>query len=66
MRDTLGCDGICGFVDPYGFVPECGCPVHDTPAFLALTAAEQCAALNASAAEQSALLRETGSVEHGS
>jgi len=19
----------CGYVEPYGFVPECGCPIHD-------------------------------------
>lgn len=23
------CDNGCGYVPPYGFVPECGCPVHD-------------------------------------
>ena len=21
--------GGCGYVEPYGFVPEAGCPVHD-------------------------------------
>ena len=24
-----GCKNGCGYVEPYGFVPECGCPVHD-------------------------------------
>lgn len=23
------CDYLCEWVEPYGFVPECGCPVHD-------------------------------------
>lgn len=23
------CGYACGYVEPYGFVPECGCPVHD-------------------------------------
>jgi len=23
------CDRACGWQDPYGFVPEAGCPVHD-------------------------------------
>ena len=23
------CDFACGWQMPYGFVPECGCPVHD-------------------------------------
>ena len=22
-------DYYCEFAEPYGFVPECGCPVHD-------------------------------------
>jgi len=27
----LPCDFIgCGIADPFGFVPECGCPIHDT------------------------------------
>ena len=21
----------CGYELPYGFVPECGCPIHDAP-----------------------------------
>ena len=21
----------CGYEPPYGFVPECGCPIHDVP-----------------------------------
>jgi hypothetical protein len=24
-----GCGYACGFQEPYGFVPEAGCPVHD-------------------------------------
>ena len=28
FMDT-GCDNACGYQWPYGFVPECGCPVHD-------------------------------------
>ena len=23
------CGYACGYAAPYGFVPECGCPVHD-------------------------------------
>ncbi len=23
------CGFICEYVEPYGFVPECGCPVHN-------------------------------------
>jgi len=23
------CDSACSYVFPYGWVPECGCPVHD-------------------------------------
>jgi len=23
------CDNVCAWVDQYGWVPECGCPVHD-------------------------------------
>lgn len=31
VKETIhGCGwGGCGYVEPYGFVPECGCPVHD-------------------------------------
>ena len=34
VKVSMGCDcGKCGYncayVEPYGFVPECGCPVHD-------------------------------------
>jgi hypothetical protein len=25
----LECGNDCGFVEPYGFVPEAGCPMHD-------------------------------------
>lgn len=28
-RSFNDCDCACGFVSPYGFVPEAGCPVHD-------------------------------------
>jgi hypothetical protein len=30
-RSTETCEAgyACGDVDPYGFVPECGCPIHD-------------------------------------
>jgi len=24
-----GCDFACCYAEPYGWVPECGCPVHD-------------------------------------
>ena len=24
-----GCGNACGYQWPYGFVPECGCPIHD-------------------------------------
>ena len=27
--DPGPCDFACGYVEPYGFVPEAGCPVHD-------------------------------------
>lgn len=23
------CDGVCGWTWPFGYVPECGCPIHD-------------------------------------
>jgi len=23
------CGNACAHVEPYGFVPECGCPIHD-------------------------------------
>ncbi len=30
LIDAKGdCGYICEYVEPYGFVPECGCPVHD-------------------------------------
>lgn len=25
----IECGRSCGYVEPYGFVPECGCPIHD-------------------------------------
>jgi hypothetical protein len=28
-RPWLKCENVCGWVWPYGYVPECGCPVHD-------------------------------------
>jgi hypothetical protein len=28
-RDALPCENACGYEEPYGFVPECGCPIHD-------------------------------------
>ena len=27
--DPGPCDFACGYAEPYGFVPEAGCPVHD-------------------------------------
>jgi hypothetical protein len=27
LRDLYGC--ACGYTDPYGWVPEAGCPLHD-------------------------------------
>ena len=27
-------DCACGFAEPYGYVPEAGCPIHDTKEFL--------------------------------
>ena len=30
------CGYACGFTEPYGFVPEAGCPVHDTAEFTAI------------------------------
>jgi len=27
--DFLNCGRACGYQEPYGFVPEDGCPVHD-------------------------------------
>jgi hypothetical protein len=27
--DPLDCGHVCDHVEPYGFVPEAGCPVHD-------------------------------------
>lgn len=30
FKKQLGdCDGICRYTEPYGWVPECGCPIHD-------------------------------------
>lgn len=30
LRQSLGeCDHECHYTEPYGWVPECGCPVHD-------------------------------------
>ena len=32
VRDAiraLDCHHCCAYVEPYGWVPECGCPVHD-------------------------------------
>jgi len=30
LRQSLGeCDYACGYVEPYGWVPEADCPVHD-------------------------------------
>lgn len=23
------CGYACGYFEPFGFVPECGCPIHD-------------------------------------
>jgi hypothetical protein len=28
-RPWLKCENVCGWTWPYGYVPECGCPVHD-------------------------------------
>jgi len=28
-RLTGDCGMACGHVEPYGFVPEVGCPIHD-------------------------------------
>lgn len=28
---TMACGHFCGWVEPYGFVPEADCPVHDAP-----------------------------------
>jgi len=30
QNPVLGCGHGCDFVHPYGFVPEDGCPIHDT------------------------------------
>jgi len=30
LKQSLGeCDYECHYVEPYGWVPEAGCPVHD-------------------------------------
>lgn len=29
VRHPEPCDFGCGFTEPYGFVPEAGCPIHD-------------------------------------
>jgi hypothetical protein len=29
FRFTGNCGFICGYTEPYGFVPEAGCPIHD-------------------------------------
>ena len=28
-RPWRKCENVCGWVWPYGYVPEAGCPVHD-------------------------------------
>ena len=28
---TISCGHRCCFQEPYGFVPEAGCPIHDLP-----------------------------------
>lgn len=29
-KERLGeCDFACRYTEPYGWVPECGCPIHD-------------------------------------
>ena len=28
------CGYECGYVEPYGFVPECGCPIHDRKEYI--------------------------------
>ena len=33
------CGYACGFTEPYGFVPEAGCPAHDTAEFTAIISA---------------------------
>ena len=30
-RFTGECGWACGYMQPFGFVPEDGCPVHDPP-----------------------------------
>jgi hypothetical protein len=30
-KPSANCE--CGYVEPYGFVPEADCPEHDTPLF---------------------------------
>lgn len=29
IQDGIRCNHECAWVEPYGWVPECGCPVHD-------------------------------------
>lgn len=29
MQSLGSCDYACHYTEPYGWVPECGCPVHD-------------------------------------
>jgi len=30
-KRAADCGYACGYQEPYGFVPEAGCPVHDVP-----------------------------------
>ena len=29
MQSLGGCDLACSYIEPYGWVPECGCSIHD-------------------------------------
>ena len=31
LDEKLNCGYECHFTKKYGFVPECGCPIHDIP-----------------------------------
>lgn len=37
---TGRCGWYCGHAHPYGFVPECGCPIHDPETLIHVIASQ--------------------------
>jgi hypothetical protein len=36
-RGYCDCGNACGYQEPYGFVPEADCPIHDTPRYIPIS-----------------------------